>query len=55
MTALRQRAAIRRGKLVISADDLEKISRYAFYDEGGYEDRLRRIFELHLGINLLGQ
>jgi len=47
---IRQRAAIRGGKLELSQDDIDKIRRYAFdYKDGGYEGRLRRICERHLG------
>jgi hypothetical protein len=52
---IRQRAAIRGGKLELSQDDIDKIRRYAFeYKDGGYEGRLRRIFERHLGSDLRG-
>jgi hypothetical protein len=52
---IRQRAAIRGGKLELSQDDIDKIRRYAFdYKDGGYEGRLRRIFERHLGYELRG-
>ena len=54
MKALRQRAAIRRGKLELRAEDLEKIQRYAFYDTGGYEGRLLSIFSRTLGPKLTG-
>ena len=41
------------GKLVLTDVDLERIPRYAFdYGNGGFEGRLRRIFERHLGPNL---
>ena len=52
---IRQRAAIRGGKLDLTSDDIDKIRRYAFeYKDGGYEGRLRRIFERHLGPELRG-
>jgi hypothetical protein len=52
---IRQRAAIRGGKLELTPDDIDKIRRYAFgYKDGGYEGRLRRIFERHLGPELRG-
>jgi hypothetical protein len=41
------------GNLILTATDLEKIPRYAFdYGNGGWEDRLRGIFERHLGSQL---
>lgn len=41
------------GALVLTDDDLERIPRYAFdYGNGGFEGRLRKIFERHLGPNL---
>ena len=41
------------GALRLSASDLERIPRYAFdYGNGGWEDRLRGIFEQHLGERL---
>ena len=41
------------GELRLSASDLERIPRYAFrYGNGGWEDRLRGIFERHLGPGL---
>ena len=41
------------GELDLSDDDLEKIPRYAFnYGQGGWENRLKTIFERHLGPNL---
>lgn len=54
LTSLRQRAAVRRGKLELTDDDLEKIKRYAFYDQGGYEGRLKALFERSLGPDLKG-
>ncbi|MES2002125.1 MAG: aspartyl-tRNA synthetase [Pseudomonadota bacterium] len=54
MRSLRQKAAISR-KMKLSDDDLEKIQRYAFdYGDGGFEGRLRGIFERHLGPRLNG-
>ena len=39
--------------LDLTTNDLEKIPRYAFdYGQGGWEDRLRKIFERHLGSDL---
>lgn len=36
--------------LALTDSDLEKIPRYAFdYGNGGWEDRLRGVFERHLG------
>lgn len=43
------------GELTLSDDDLERIRRCAFdYGNGGFEGRLRRVFERHLGANLTG-
>lgn len=39
---------IRQGQLVLTQEDLEKINRYAHYDNGGYEGRLRKAFGRHL-------
>jgi len=45
-----------KGQLTLDDDDLEVISRYAFdYGNGGYEQRLRAIFERTLGPNLDGK
>jgi len=39
--------------LLLSADDLEQVPRYAFdYGNGGWEDRLKSIFERNLGPKL---
>lgn len=44
------------GALKLTDDDLKRISRYAFdYGNGGWEDRLKVIFERTLGANLSGQ
>ncbi len=52
---IRQRAAIRGGKLDLTPDDIDNIRRHAFeYKDGGYERRLRQIFERHLGPELRG-
>ena len=41
------------GALVLNAEQLEKIPRYAFdYKNGGWEDRLKGIFSRTLGSNL---
>jgi hypothetical protein len=41
------------GTLVLNAEQLEKIPRYAFdYKNGGWEDRLKGIFSRTLGSNL---
>jgi hypothetical protein len=54
MRSLRQRSAIS-GTLNLTDADLEKIQRYAFeYGDGGFEGRLRGIFERHLGPRLNG-
>ncbi len=43
-------------QLRLDADDLERIPRYAFeYSQGGWEDRLIRIFKRHLGADLKGE
>lgn len=56
LKTLRQRAAIRGGRLTLSDEELEKIHRYAFeYKDGGYEGRLRKMFERHLGADLRGR
>ena len=41
------------GELALDIEDLERIPRYAFdYGNGGWESRLRGIFERHLGARL---
>lgn len=41
------------GQLNLSADDLEKLPRYAFdYGNGGWESRLVAVFGRHLGAKL---
>ena len=41
------------GKILLSVDDLEKISHYAFdFKNGGWQNRLLSIFERSLGSNL---
>ena len=41
------------GLLSLTDSDLERIPRYAFdYGNGGWESRLKGIFESHLGANL---
>ena len=53
MNNLRARADQSTGNIEISDDDLERIQRYAFqYGGGGFEARLRSIFERTLGPNL---
>lgn len=55
LTKLKQRAGIRGGNLELSAEDIQDIQQHAFgYGNGGFEGRLRRIFERHLGENLRG-
>lgn len=40
-------------EITLSADELEKIPRYAFdYNNGGWESRLKKIFSRVLGENL---
>ncbi len=42
-------------EITLSQGDIEKIQQYAFgYGNGGWESRLRGIFERHLGIDLSG-
>lgn len=54
MKRLRQRAAIS-GKLTLDDEEVSKIGRYAFYEGGGgYENRLKTIFQRTLGPNLNG-
>jgi hypothetical protein len=54
MKRLRQRAAIS-GKLTLSDDEIAQIGKYAFYESGGgYENRLRVIFQRTLGSKLNG-
>ncbi len=41
------------GRIVLHMNDLERILRYAFaYGNGGWEDRLTKIFARHLGAGL---
>jgi len=41
------------GRLILTSQDLERIPRYAFdYGNGGWEGRLKNIFQRHLGPNL---
>ena len=42
------------GRLKLTATDIERIKRYAGYDKGTYETRLRRTFGRTLGPNLDG-
>lgn len=54
MKRLRQRAAIS-AKLTLSNDEIAQIGKYAFYESGGgYENRLKAIFQRTLGPNLNG-
>lgn len=54
LRALRRRSAAG-GMLRLSPTDLERVKRYAFdYGNGGWEGRLRAMFERHLGPNLDG-
>jgi hypothetical protein len=44
------------GELELGSDDLTRIHRYAFhYKNGGYQNRLKRIFARNLGEDLLGR
>jgi hypothetical protein len=55
MVQLQYRANEDSGELEIGEEDLEKIPRYAFhYKNGGWEDRLKKIFSRTLGQNLNG-
>lgn len=36
--------------LVLDSVDIEKIRRYAAYDDGGYESRLKKIFGRHFTV-----
>ncbi len=53
LRGLRRKLDRQSGQLRLSANDLERIPRYAFdYGNGGWEDRLKSIFARHLGPNL---
>ena len=53
LTGLQEKTNKQTGELNLSDSDLERISRYAFnYENGGWQDRLRGIFERHLGPDL---
>ena len=50
---LRRRLDRQSGTVCLTSGDLERIPRYAFnYGNGGWEGRLRGIFERHLGPTL---
>lgn len=50
---LAQRVDRGTGQLMLNGDDLERIPRYAFdYGQGGWEDRLTRVFGRNLGAQL---
>ena len=53
LVGLQQKLNRNTGELVLDDADLERIPRYAFdYGNGGWESRLRDIFERHLGARL---
>ena len=52
---LQSKLSIDTGEIKLSEAEIERIHRYAFdYGDGGFEARLRRIFERRLGPKLLG-
>lgn len=53
MVGLQQKVNRSNNRLNLSRTDIERLSRYAFdYGNGGWENRLRAIFERTLGPNL---
>ena len=53
LVSLQERIDPQTGRLDLTAEDLERIPRYAFdYEQGGWEDRLIAIFQRHLGPRL---
>ena len=53
LVGLQKRTDRKTGTLQLTASDLERIRRYAFtYGNGGWENRLKSIFESHLGPTL---
>ena len=51
----RKQSEYRRGsqELPITDEDIEQIQRYAFdYEQGGWENDLKKVFSRHLGANL---
>lgn len=53
LVGLQERLNVQTGALTLTQEDIERIGRYAFdYRSGGWQGRLRRIFERHLGPNL---
>ncbi len=53
LVSLQERVNESSATLDLTESDLEKIPRYAFdYGNGGWENRLKAIFERHLGSNL---
>jgi hypothetical protein len=55
MVQLQQRIERATGRLFLSAEDVERIQRYAFkYGNAGWEDRLLAAFGRHLGPRLNG-
>ncbi len=52
---LQSKLSIDTGEIELSEAEIEQIRRRAFgYGDGGFEARLRHIFERHLGPELLG-
>ena len=50
---LQKRVNRKTGELSLSDDDLERVQRYAYkYKQGGWQDRLERIFSRELGSSL---
>jgi len=53
LVGLQQKLNRATGELTLNEGDLEHIPRYAFdYGNGGWESRLRGVFEQHLGASL---
>jgi hypothetical protein len=53
LVSLQERTDRTSGTLILTDEDLQKIPRYAFkYKDGGWEKRLRAIFQRSLGPNL---
>jgi hypothetical protein len=56
MVTLQQKLDRATGRLTLTIRDIERIRRYAFnYGNGGWENRLRAIFQRTLGPSLGGQ
>lgn len=53
LVSLRKRTNPTTGDLILTSSDLERIARYAFdYGNGGWENRLIKIFARHVGPRL---